>query len=111
MITKRYCLSCDLKDDPILINEYKEHHKNVWPEILESIKVSGIEKMNIYNLGNRLFMIIEVNESFSFDKKAKLDANNSKVQEWEALMWNYQQKLPMAKEGEKWLLLEEIFEL
>ncbi|WP_439132582.1 L-rhamnose mutarotase [Polaribacter sp.] len=111
MITKKYCLTCDLKDDPILINEYKEHHKNVWPEILESIKESGIEKMNIYNLGNRLFMIIEVNETFSFDKKARLDADNPKVQEWEKLMWNYQQKLPMAKEGEKWLLLEEIFKL
>jgi L-rhamnose mutarotase len=111
MITKKYCLFCDLKDDPFLIEEYKEHHKNVWPEILESIKESGIEKMNIYNLGNRLFMIIEVNELFSFDKKAALDANNLKVQVWESLMWKYQQVLPMAKKGEKWLLLEEIFKV
>lgn len=111
MNTKRYCLFCDLKDDPVLIEEYKEHHKKVWPEILESIKESGIEKMNIYNLGNRLFMIIEVNESFSFDKKAALDENNPKVQEWETLMWEYQQSLPMAKKNEKWLLLNEIFKL
>lgn len=111
MNTKSYCLFCDLKDNPVLIEEYKEHHKNVWPEILESIKESGIEKMNIYNLGNRLFMIIEVNDSFSFDKKAALDANNPKVQEWETLMWKYQQALPTAKEGENWLLLEEIFKL
>ena len=111
MNTKRYCLFCDLKDDPVLIEEYKEHHKKVWPEILESIKESGIEKMNIYNLGNRLFMIIEVNESFSFDKKAALDENNPKVQEWETLMWKYQQSLPMAKKNEKWLLLNEIFKL
>ena len=111
MNTKRYCLVCDLKDDPILIEEYKEHHKNVWPEILKSIKESGIEKINIYNLGNRLFMVIEVNKSFSFDKKATLDANNPKVQEWEELMWKYQQALPMAKKGEKWLLLEEIFKV
>ena len=111
MNTKRYCLFCNLKDDPILIEEYKEHHKNVWPEILKSIKESGIEKINIYNLGNRLFMVIEVNKSFSFDKKATLDANNPKVQEWEELMWKYQQALPMAKKGEKWLLLEEIFKV
>ena len=111
MNTKRYCLVCDLKDDPILIEEYKEHHKNVWPEILKSIKESGIEKINIYNLGNRLFMVIEVNKSFSFDKKATLDANNPKVQEREELMWKYQQALPMAKKGEKWLLLEEIFKV
>ncbi|AOW17816.1 L-fucose mutarotase [Polaribacter vadi] len=111
MNTKRYCLVCDLKDDPILIEEYKEHHKNVWPEILKSIKESGIEKINIYNLGNRLFMVIEVNKSFFFDKKATLDANNPKVQEWEELMWKYQQALPLAKKGEKWLLLEEIFKV
>lgn len=111
MNTKRYCLFCNLKDDPILIEEYKEHHKNVWPEILKSIKESGIEKINIYNLGNRLFMVIEVNKSFSFDKKATLDANNPKVQEREELMWKYQQALPMAKKGEKWLLLEEIFKV
>lgn len=111
MATKRYALACDLKDTPELISEYIELHKNVWPEILESIKVSGIEDMEIYNIGNRLFMILEVNDSFTFDKKAELDANNPKVQEWENFMWKFQQKLPMAKEGEKWLLLEEIFKL
>ena len=109
MKTKKYCLFCDLKDDPNLIAEYKQYHKNVWPEILDSIKDSGIESMKIYNKGNRLFMIIEVNESFTFENKAKIDANNPKVQEWEKLMWKYQQKVPMAKEGEKWLLLDEIF--
>jgi L-rhamnose mutarotase len=55
-------------------------------------------------------MIIEVDDSFSFDKKAKMDADNEKVQEWENLMWNYQQALPMAKAGEKWLAMEKVFE-
>jgi len=39
-----------------------------------------------------------------------MDADNSKVQDWEALMWEYKQALPIAKPGEKWLLLEKIFE-
>lgn len=56
-------------------------------------------------------MIIEAAADFSFDKKAKMDAENPKVQEWEALMWKFQQALPQAKEGEKWLLMEKIFEL
>lgn len=111
MDNRKYCLTCDLKDDPKLIEAYKELHKNVWPEVLKSIKDSGIVNMEIYNLGNRLFMIIEVNASFSFEAKAESDANNPKVQEWESLMWEFQQKLPMAKKGEKWLLLEEIFKL
>lgn len=110
-MNKKYCFFCDLKDDAHLIEAYKELHKNVWKEVLDSIKHSGIENMEIYNLGNRLFMLIEVNASFSFESKAKLDANNPKVQEWESLMWKYQQKLPMAKAGEKWMLAEEIFKL
>ncbi|WP_242133642.1 L-rhamnose mutarotase [Aestuariivivens marinum] len=108
---KRYCLALDLKNDPKLISEYKTYHENVWPEITKSIKDSGIEDAEIYCVGNRLFMILEVNDTFSFDKKEQMDANNPKVQEWETLMWNYQQALPMAKKGEKWLLMEKIYEL
>lgn len=108
---KRYCLALDLKDDAALIAEYEAYHKNVWPEIAASIINSGIEKMEIYRTGNRLFMIMEVNNGFSFEAKAKADAANAKVQEWETLMWKYQQALPLAKPGEKWMLMEKIFEL
>lgn len=107
---KKYCLALDLKNDPALIAEYESHHRKVWPEILESIRSSGIERMEIFRAFNRLFMIMEVNDSFSFSKKAKADAENAKVVEWEKLMWNYQQALPFAKPGEKWVLMEKIFE-
>lgn len=107
----RYCLTLDLKDDPALITEYERLHKNVWPEIIESISSSGIEKMEVYRFGNRLFMIMEVSDQFSFDQKAAADKANEKVQEWENLMWKYQQALPGAKAGEKWVLMDKIFEL
>lgn len=107
----RYCLTLDLKDDPALITEYERLHKNVWPEILESISSSGIEKMDVYRFGNRLFMIMEVSDQFSFDQKTAADKANEKVQEWENLMWKYQQALPGAKAGEKWVLMDKIFEL
>jgi L-rhamnose mutarotase len=108
---RKYCLALDLKDDPQLIKEYERYHKNVWPEIIKSIKDSGIEVLDIYRAGNRLFMIIEANDNFSFEKKAAMDAANSKVQEWEELMWKFQQALPWGKPGEKWILMEKIFEL
>jgi len=108
---KRYCLTLDLIDDEQLIAEYKAHHKAVWPEVKSSITDSGIENLEIYLLGNRLFMIMEVNDSFSLEAKSKADKENVKVQEWEDLMWKYQQALPAAKPGEKWLLMEEIFKL
>jgi len=108
---KRFCLALDLKEDTKLIAEYENYHKNVWPEIIKSIKGSGIEVLDIYRTGNRMFMIIEANEDFSFEKKATLDAKNSKVQEWENLMWKFQQALPWAKTGEKWILMDKIFSL
>lgn len=111
MAVQKYCLALDLKEDPQLMAEYKAHHQNVWPEILKSIKDSGIMVLDIYCVGNRMFMIIEANEDFSFEKKSALDANNPKVQEWEELMWKFQQALPWAKSGEKWMVMEKIFEL
>ena len=106
----RYCLALDLKDDEAFIAAYEEYHKKVWPEILQSIKDSGILQMEIYRISNRLFMIMETKDDFSFDEKAKMDASNSKVQEWEQLMWKYQQALPGSKPGEKWRLMKKIFE-
>jgi len=108
---RRYCLALDLKNDPALIEEYEKYHKVVWPEIILSIKNSGIEVLDIYRTGNRLFMIMEVNEKFSFEKKSAADAADPKVQEWEELMWKYQQALPGAAKGEKWVLMEKIFQL
>jgi L-rhamnose mutarotase len=85
--------------------------RQVWPEITQSIRSAGIEDMEIYFIGTRLFMIMEVNDSFSFEEKARADRNNPKVQEWEKLMWKFQQPLPQADPGEKWMLMERIFKL
>jgi L-rhamnose mutarotase len=108
---KRYCLAVDLKDDPALIAEYESYHQKVWPEILASIKDSGIENMEIYRTGNRMFMIMETRDTFSFEVKAENDLVNPIVQKWEHLMWNYQQALPHARPGEKWMLMKKIFEI
>lgn len=113
MIVQRICYACDLKDHPELIEEYKNHHKKgmVWPEITKSIKDSGIEDMEIYLIGNRMFMIMEVNETYSAERKAIMDASDEKVQEWEDLMMNYQQFLPFEGVDQKWVEMERIFKL
>lgn len=108
---KRRCFALDLKDDPELIRAYEAHHQAVWPEILASIRESGIIDMEIYRIGNRLFMIMATEDDFSLAQKAERDATNQKVQEWEALMWTYQQALPMAEPGEKWMPMQCIFKL
>ena len=107
----RYCLALDSKEDPQLIAAYDEYHRSVWPEIIESIKAAGIQQLEIYRVSNRLFMILEADADFSFETKAAMDAKNEIVQQWEQTMWEYQQALPIAKSGEKWMLMEKIFSL
>ncbi len=105
----RYCFALDLKEDPNLIAAYEEYHLSVWPEIIQSIKEADIKSLEIYRVSNRLFMIMETGPDFSFEKKAQADAHNPMVVQWEKLMWEYQQALPNAKPGEKWMLMDKIF--
>jgi L-rhamnose mutarotase len=108
---KKHCFALDLKDDPELIQKYIDHHQNVWPEVLKSIRDSGIINMEIYHVANRLFMIMETQDDFDPEAKAKADTNNPKVQEWETLMDKYQKRLSFANRCEKWVPMEKIFSL
>ena len=108
---KQYCFALDLKENAQLIDEYEEHHRYVPDEIISSITGSGIVSMDIYRAGNRLFMIMETDDSFLFAKKEESDKANPHVQQWEELMWKYQQALPFAKQNEKWVLMSQIFHL
>lgn len=108
---QRFALTLDLKNDPELIKQYIDYHRNVWPEIKESISASGIREMEIYHVHTRLFMYIIAEDGFSFQKKAQLDNANSKVQQWEKLMDQYQERLPFAQKNVKWVLMDKIFQL
>jgi len=107
----RHCLTLDLKDDAQAIADYKRYHEKIWPEVKESLFEAGVLDMEIYLLGTRMFMIMEVDEEFSMARKATMDTANPKVQEWETLMHGFQQQLPQAKSGEWWLPMEQVFSL
>ncbi|MCY3998806.1 MAG: L-rhamnose mutarotase [Flavobacteriaceae bacterium] len=107
---KNYALAVDMPDDKQLIEKYIEYHRNVWPEILKSIRDSGIINMKIYHIGNRLHMHITVNENFSFEQKNQMDLANPVVQKWEKLMSQFQIPIPWAKPGQKWTPLKLIFD-
>ena len=109
----RLYYALDLKDDPTLIAEYERWHQpeNIWPEILESIRAAGIRDLEIFRAGNRLVMVIDAPEDFSPEAKAAADAADPRVQAWEALMWRFQQPLPFADPGEKWVAMKRMFSL
>jgi L-rhamnose mutarotase len=107
----RHCLTLDLKDDPALIAAYRRHHEHVWPEVLHSLRNAGIVDAEIYLFETRMVLILDVNDDFSFDTKASADAADPTVQAWETLMWTFQQPLPGTPPGEKWRLMERVFQL
>ena len=110
-MTQRSFLALDLKDDPALIAEYVRQHERIWPEIATSIRDAGITSMEIWRTGNRLTIVMETDERYDAAKKAAADAGNPKVAEWEQLMWRFQQPLPWADPGQKWVPMQRIFSL
>ena len=109
---QRFCLALDLVDDEELIAEYEQWHAEGigWAEVRQNDLDSGIIDLQIYRTGNRMFMIMDTDDAFTFEKKASLDAINTYVEKWEKLMWKYQQPLPWAEEGQKWVLMKQIFQ-
>jgi L-rhamnose mutarotase len=110
---RQYCLTLDLRDDGELIREYEQYHQkgNTWPEVIASIHESGILDMQIYRSGTQLIMVMTVNDSFSFEDKARRDSQNPKVIEWERLMARFQRANTDAGADAKWQKLRNIFDL
>lgn len=109
----RRVLLLDLKDDSELIARYEAWHAAgaVPKPVVASIRAADIRSMEIYRTGNRLAMVTETGPNFDPAAKAAADAANPDVVAWEELMSSFQQLLPWAGEGEKWLEAKRIFAL
>jgi L-rhamnose mutarotase len=107
----RFYYVLDLKPEDDLISEYERYHQAVWPEIESHILSCGVVSCEIFRFGHRLMMQIEVDESYSSERKEQLDRENPKVQEWETLMWKFQQSIPGSPLGNKWQRMDLIYRL
>jgi L-rhamnose mutarotase len=104
----RRCFALDLKNDPELIAEYEARHApgSGWPKVIAHIKATGVESMEIWRTGDRLFMIAEVTDDYPRAVETPVE-----VDRWEELMWGFQRPLPHAADGEKWVPMKRIFSL
>ena len=108
----RYVLTVDLRDDPAAIAAYRECHRQVWPEVLESLRRSGVSNMAIHIHGRRLVMILELYDGLDVKRVfATHVASHPRVQEWENLMRSLQDRPADAPPGEWWTVMEPIFQL
>lgn len=110
---KRYCQTMDLKDDPELIVKYKEAHDRYhsWREIREGIRSVGILEMEIYILGNRLFMIVETPLDFEWESAMAKLATLPRQAEWEDYVAMFQNCEKGSTSDEKWKMMERMFYL
>lgn len=110
---KRYCQTLQLKNDPALIEEYIRIHSEqyAWPEIREGIRSIGILEMEIFQIGNQLFMIVETPLDFDWEEAFTRLAQLPRQQEWEEFVARFQLSDPKASSSEKWQLMDRIFYL
>jgi L-rhamnose mutarotase len=108
---KRYVLTVDLKDDPGAIAAYREYHRRVWPEVIDSLRQAGIVSMDIYLLERRAVMVLETDGRDPARCFAMHQAAGPRVAEWEALMMSLQQPPPGGQPGEWWVQMEPVFSL
>lgn len=113
MESKRYCKTLMLENDPALIVEYRKVHAPgaAWPEITQGMLDVGILDMEIYLLGNRLFMIMDTVADFDHDVAMAELAGKPRQAEWEAYVSRFQKTSADASADEKWQLMERIYKL
>ena len=108
----RHVLIVNLRDDPAAIAAYREHHRRVWPEVVESLRRSGVERMDIHLLGRTAVMVVDLADGLDVERVfAAHKASSPRVVEWESLMKSLQEPTPEAAPGEWWAKMEPIFRL
>jgi L-rhamnose mutarotase len=105
-------LTINLKDDPEIVERYRRYHREVWPEVQDSLRRAGVERMDIHLLGRRLVMIVEMRDGLDYRAAFKEHAASSpRVVQWEELMKSLQEPVPDAPAGDWWAVMEPVFHM
>ncbi len=110
---KRFCQILEITDNPQLISLYRKYHsrEHHWKEIREGIRSVGILEMELYIYENKVFMIVDTEEDFEWDKAMARLATLPRQAEWEAFVSELQGCDPKATSDQKWKLMERMFYL
>ena len=108
----RHVLTIDLRDDPGVAETYCEHHARIWPEVARSLEAAGVRSMEIFLLGRRLVMILDLQEGLEVGRVFERHmASGPRIAEWERFMKSLQQPAPGAGAGDWWSRMERVFTL
>jgi L-rhamnose mutarotase len=108
---KRYAMTVLLRDDPEIIRRYEAYHANAWPEVNNGLLECGISRMFIYRFGRQLFMFMETGDDFDMARDLPKYMEQPRAKEWDEMMAGFQETLPGAPEGSKWVEMNEVYAL
>lgn len=111
-MSKEIAFALDLKDDPGTVAEYCDWHMKVWPEIMRGMAKYGVLAQNIYLIGSRMFMVLQVEDDFDYRVDfARYMHETPRASDWDRLMRNLQQPVPGKQEGDWWAPMERVYDL
>jgi L-rhamnose mutarotase len=111
-VVKRYCWMADLKDDEGLIEEYKEEMESeLWKGICETMKEKGVLGYEIYQIQNRLLMIVETVLDFDVVEFGREIGERDDVKKWAGRMDRYFQTIEGFEDYGWWILLGRVYKL
>jgi L-rhamnose mutarotase len=110
-MTVRYGMTLALRDDPALVERYKEYHRHVWPEVVERLREIGILELQIFLLGRRLFLWMEAVDGFEPERDLARLGEDERYREWDELMRTMQEPVPEARPTDWWAPMELVFDL
>jgi L-rhamnose mutarotase len=70
---------------PECIEQYKEYHRNVWPELIDVYQKSGICNLNCFICNTDLIVYIEYDDAV-YSKNAEVLSKNEIEVKWQRLI-------------------------
>jgi hypothetical protein len=105
-------LTANLVPDERKQREYLQYHATQfekWPEVATGFCNASFQQLLVFRQGRQLMLIISIPHGASLDElNPKTTLHNPRVDDWNALMKQYQQGLPGTKSGETWVFLKPV---
>jgi len=101
---KRMVMTLEIRQDPALRDAYIQVHRpeNIWKEITQNMDTMGIKDMELFLLGHRVFLLMDVPPGFDMDQEAERWGKLPREQEWQNHVAQFQKVTPEGKIEEKW---------
>jgi L-rhamnose mutarotase len=104
-------LTLCLQSDPQKIAEYRRYHQAVWPDVTARLRACGVQRMEIFLRGTRMFMYLVTDDDFDPSRDFARINEDPVSAKWNALMATLQERAPEAGPDEWWAPMERVFDL